>query len=95
MEREDIPNLTEAERAWYFSLTDTEVEEVRNAYVDKIINNPRVARGMEKTGVTTASSYHNFVKTCAAVAIKLHAGMSAKERYAFRRVEKAGNKLGK
>lgn len=70
VERVKIPNLTPAEAAWYDSLDEGDLKQLSDSYFDKV---------HDRRGPIKKVTYASFVKVCAAVAVKLHAGISKRE----------------
>lgn len=75
-----MTDLTDEEQAWYSSLTEKEVEELRNGYVDKVIVHHNMG----------TVSYAGFIKVCFKVAMKLKEKGDKKESRTLRKLERLG-----
>ena len=75
--------LNEAELAWYKALTDENYDQLVDGFMNKV-QNKRIIGGRIDFG--------HFVKMCAQVGLRMQAKQDRKERKAFERLERIGNK---
>ena len=74
--------LNDAEMAWYNELTDENYQQLEEGYLKKV-SGRRVIGNI---------GFPAFVKICAGVGIKLQARQDRKERKAFEKLERLGNR---
>lgn len=74
--------LNDAEMKWYAELTDENYQQLEEGYLKKVANRRIIGN----------VAFPTFVKMCAGVGLRLQAKQDRKEKKAFEKLERIGNR---
>lgn len=81
--RIEVASLTDDELIWYNWLDEDDLKELEKGYFEKVHN---------RRGPVGRVTYAGFVKTCAAIAVRMHKTQNRRERKNMERLEKLGKR---